>query len=91
MKYKIWLNLWLDNYIKPNAKERTYMRYTQLIRTHIATNLGDIDVNELTPITLQAFVTKLLNRGNHKTAKGLSANYVNNTKRISVKSNMVEF
>lgn len=77
MKYKIWLNLWLDNYIKPNAKERTYMRYAQLIRTHIGTNLGDIDVNELTPITLQAFVTKLLNSGNHKTAKGLSANYVN--------------
>mgnify|MGYP005757870123 CR=1 FL=1 len=77
MKYKIWLNLWLDNYIKPNAKERTYMRYVQLIRTHIGTNLGDIDVNELTPITLQAFVTKLLNSGNHKTAKGLSANYVN--------------
>ena len=77
MKYKIWLNLWLDNYIKPNAKERTYMRYAQLIHTHIGTNLGDIDVNELTPITLQAFVTKLLNSGNHKTAKGLSANYVN--------------
>ena len=77
MKYSEWLNIWLENYIKPSSKERTYIRYGQLIRTHIAPKIGETDVNNLTPIALQAFVTELLNGGNEKTGKGLSANTVN--------------
>ena len=57
MKYIEWLNIWLNNYIKPSAKERTYIRYEQLIRTHIAPKIGDMDINDLTPIVLQSFVT----------------------------------
>ena len=59
MTYKNWLNIWLENYIKPSSKERTYIRYEQLIRTHIAPKIGEIDVNDLTPIVLQSFVTEL--------------------------------
>lgn len=77
MKYIEWLNIWLNNYIKPSAKERTYIRYGQLIRTHIAPKIGDMNVNDLTPIVLQSFVTELLNNGNLKTGKELSANFVN--------------
>lgn len=77
MKYIEWLNIWLNNYIKHSAKERTYIRYGQLIRTHIAPKIGDMGVNDLTPIVLQSFVTELLNSGNDKTGKGLSANTVN--------------
>lgn len=58
MKYSEWLNIWLENYIKPSSKERTYIRYEQLIRTHIAPKIGEIDVNDLTPIALQSFVTE---------------------------------
>ena len=36
MKYADWLNIWLENYIKPSAKPRTYTRYEQLVRAHIA-------------------------------------------------------
>ena len=32
MKYEEWLNIWLDDYVKSGAKERTYIRYEQLIR-----------------------------------------------------------
>lgn len=77
MKYKDWLNIWLNNYIKPSAKERTCIRYEQLIRAHIAVKLGELDVNDLTPIVLQSFVTELLNSGNSKSGRGLSASTVN--------------
>ncbi len=77
MKYKEWLNIWLENYIKSSAKERTYTRYEQLIRTHIAVKLGETEVNNLTPIILQSFVTELLNNGNLRTGKELSPNFVN--------------
>lgn len=77
MTYKIWLKEWLTHYIKPSSKQRTYIRYEQLIRTHVAPKIGDKDVNDLTPIVLQSFVTELLSSGNNKTGKGLSSNTVN--------------
>jgi len=85
MKYIDWLNIWLNNYIKPSAKERTYIRYEQLIRAHIAPKIGNMCINDLTPIVLQSFVTELLNTGNLKTGKELSANTINTT--ISVIQN----
>lgn len=77
MKYIDWLNIWLSNYIKPSAKERTYIRYEQLIRAHIAPKIGNMCINDLTPMVLQSFVTELLSSGNLKTGKELSANFVN--------------
>lgn len=77
MEYSEWLNVWLDNYVKPSAKERTFIRYEQLVRTHVAAKIGDKDVDSLTPIVLQSFVTELLCSGNEKTGGGLSANTVN--------------
>ena len=77
MKYEEWLNIWLDDYVKPGAKERTYIRYEQLIRTHIAPEIGDTDVNDLTPVVLQSFAAGLSARGNGKTGKGLAASTVN--------------
>ncbi len=85
MKYIDWLNIWLNNYIKPSAKERTYIRYEQLIRAHIAPKIGNMCINDLTPMVLQSFVTELLNSGNLKTGKELSANTINTT--ISVIQN----
>lgn len=77
MTYSQWLNIWTENYIKPSVKERTYIRYNQLIRTHIDKKIGEMVVNDITPIILQSFVTELLLRGNNKTGNGLSANTVN--------------
>ena len=34
MKYKDWLYDWLDNYIKPSAKTKTCLRYTENVERH---------------------------------------------------------
>lgn len=77
MIYKDWLNEWLNNYIKPTCKIRTYERYTQAIEKHIIKCLGEIELDKLTPKILQNFVAMLLHNGNLKDNKGLSANTVN--------------
>lgn len=77
MKYKEWLKEWLDNYIKPTAKERTYTRYYEIVHQHISPHLGEYDLNDLTPIVIQKFVTHLSQCGNLKTGAGLSPNSVN--------------
>ena len=77
MKYADWLNLWIDNYIKPSAKERTLIRYKQLVRTHIAPKIGCLELNDVTPIVLQSLVTDLMSGGNTKTGDGLAASTIN--------------
>ncbi len=77
MKYSEWLNIWLENYVKPTHKIRTFDLYRQMVEKKIAPYLGDYDMDELTPITIQRCVTELSQSGNIKTGKGLSSNSVN--------------
>ena len=88
MLYKIWLDEWLQNYIKPSSKIRTYQRYCQIAKLHIVPFFGECDINDLTVINMQKFVTTLLNNGNCNTKQGLSANFVNTI--ISVLQNSLK-
>ena len=77
MLYKEWLSNWLENYVQPAAKQRTYTRYKEIVEQHIITQLGELELSEITPYVLQCYVTELLKSGNLRTGKGLSANSVN--------------
>lgn len=77
MKYKEWLQEWLDNYIKLSSKVRTVERYEQIVRQHIIPALGDCELESITSRALQGFITDLTQMGNLKTGKGLSSNSVN--------------
>ena len=88
MKYKTWLLDWLENYVKPSAKIRTYERYYGICALHIIPSLGEYNLAEISVLDLQKFITALLSNGNHKTGKGLSANFVNTV--ISVIQNSLK-
>ena len=77
MKYKDWLYDWLDNYIKPTSKTKTCARYTEIVERHIIPHLGDVELDELTPLVIQRYVTHLSTNGNLKTGKELAPNSVN--------------
>jgi hypothetical protein len=34
MKYKDWLAQWLELYVKPTSKERTYKKYKKQVESH---------------------------------------------------------
>ncbi len=76
MKYKIWLDEWFKNYIQ-SSKKKTCERYSEIIEKHLKIKLGEYELDELTPLALQRYVTELLKGGNIVTGKGLSANSVN--------------
>ena len=40
MEYKYWLNEWLDNYIEPTAKTKTFIRYSEIVNQHLIPKLG---------------------------------------------------
>lgn len=77
MKYQNWLNFWLENYVKPSVKARTYQTYCQIIKDHLQPKLGNYLLNDLSPAILQITVTNFLSSGNLKTGKNLSASTVN--------------
>jgi len=77
MKYKDWLFTWLENYAKLTVKNRTCARYAEIIKCHINPVLGDYELETLDSITLQKYITDLLQHGNLRTGKALSANSVN--------------
>lgn len=77
MKYKDWLKEWLDNYIEPTVKTRTFSRYSEIVNQHITPKLGEYELSDLIPSVLQCYVTELLRTGNLKTGKGLAVNSVN--------------
>lgn len=70
MKYKDWLNEWLNYYVTPTTKEQTYKKYLYIANHYIITEFGNCDISELSPIALQRFIVKL-------NEKELSANTIN--------------
>lgn len=77
MLYKTWLVDWLTNYVMPSAKDKTYTRYADIVNHHLTPKLGDYEMEELTPIIVQRYITELMQSGNLRTGKGLSANSIN--------------
>lgn len=63
MKYEDWLNTWIEYYVKPTTKTRTYQKYQQQTKHHIIKELGRYDMNDLTPLILQQFINELLKKG----------------------------
>lgn len=86
MKYKEWLTIWLENYVKPTVKHRTYMRYESIVSNHIIQRLGDYEINELSLLVIQTCITEMINAGNIKTGGALSANTGNSIITIIQKS-----
>ncbi len=77
MKYKDWLQEWLGDYVGLSVKSRTLQRYEQIVFKHIVPHLGELDVSELTPVSLQKYVALLSHNGNLQNGSGLAPNTIN--------------
>ena len=77
MKYKDWLCVWLEHYVQPTAKSKTYEHYRYLSETHIIPYIGEWELTEISAIDLQRHVSALMQGGNKVTGMGLASNTVN--------------
>ena len=85
MKYRQWLEIWLNTYVKTTCKARTSNIYRYRVERCIVPHLGEYELRDLSPPILQQFVTDLL----HPTrGKPLAANTVNGV--ISVVQNSLK-
>lgn len=77
MIYKKWLTIWLDDCVRPTAKQRTYERYRNIVYKQIVPKLGDYSLDKLTSFVLQNYVAQLLENGNLISGEGLASSTVN--------------
>ncbi len=63
MQYKEWLEEWLEFYVKPSTKERTYRKYRRQSEKYLLPTLGECDVGALSAVELQKFSASLGERG----------------------------
>ena len=66
MKYKDWLDVWFANYIEPSSKTKTCERYSEIIEKHLKVKLGEYELEELSPIVIQKYITELMQSGRHE-------------------------
>ena len=71
MKYKDWLEQWLNNYIKPTVKQRTFEHYEDIVRRQIVPRLGGYELETLLPSVLQEFTAELCGRYAVNTVSGI--------------------
>ncbi|MDE5616857.1 MAG: site-specific integrase, partial [Clostridia bacterium] len=91
MKYKQWLQQWLDDFVKPISKERTLIKYNQQITKHIRPFLGEYELDELSPQLLQRFMSNMIMRGfAYNTVKGI-ATIIKLSLRKAVSLNLVDY
>ncbi|MBQ7858247.1 MAG: site-specific integrase [Oscillospiraceae bacterium] len=89
-KYTVtmWLNEWFENVAKIKVRPSSHQTYRGYIDHHIAPNIGNIPLENLTTMDLQKLYRKLLNKGRVDRAeakqqpKGLSAKTVRNINQV---------
>ena len=77
MLYGEWLCQWIENYVRPSVKGRTYEQYENIVRLRLKPNFGGMSLEEMTPLAVQQYIRSLSNHGNLKTGEGLSSNSIN--------------
>ena len=77
MQTKDWFHEWLEHYVKPASKQKTYILYCELTEQHILPKFGEMELEGITPLVLQRYISELMEHGNLRTGGGLSASSVN--------------
>ena len=76
MSYSDFLDYWLDNHCKINLKYHTIEAYSNIVKTHLKTNLGFYKLSQITKPTLQDFLNKIY------VEKAYSKNFLNNIRKV---------
>lgn len=86
MKYKNWLDLWLNNYVKKFAKTNTYYTYYNEVKNHVIPILGLEEVEQIQEVEIQNLISKLIQEGNKTTKLPLSNSHINLIVSIIIRS-----
>jgi integrase len=67
-----WIDIWYENFIRPNLRETTRNQYESFIRYHIKPYVGEISLAKLSALDLQKLYNKLKTSGRIQTDHSLT-------------------
>lgn len=68
-----WLDVWLEEFVKPNRAKRTYKSYHDLLKQHLPEAIGKLPLGKVPPEMLQRLFNSIAAAGNGRTAELLRA------------------
>ena len=57
-----WLDCWMDTIVRPNRAETTAYAYGKIIKNHLLLPLGNIPLNQLSPLHIQTYYSQTQKR-----------------------------
>ena len=75
-----WLSEWLEQYVRPGVRVKSYERYQCSVTQHIVPYIGNIGIDQLTAEDVQKMLNELLASGG-ELHQGLSPRTVNTARR----------
>lgn len=76
MKVKELFEMWLEKYVKPSVKIRSYNKYESVVKGYIIPIIGEVELNDCKCVVMQDYICKLLNTKCIKTNKPLAINTI---------------
>lgn len=76
MTVGMYLDRWVDDYVRPSLAPKTLVSYRDVIRAHLVPALGSLELTALRPTHIQSLYTRLLASGRRDGSGGLSARSV---------------
>ncbi len=77
-----YLDRWLQDYAAIKVSAKTFERYTEIIRLHLAPALGPYSLAKLQPLHIQSYYSEALQKGRKDGKGGLSAQTVLHHHRV---------
>lgn len=74
--FSVWLNYWLEAYVKPTVTIGTYKQYKRISMLHIFPELGEIAIGKLSIVNLRNFFRSKCTDGSHFSEKTIRNIYV---------------
>lgn len=82
MKVQELFLLWLEKYIKPSVKLRTYLKYEYIVTNYIIPKLGNMKLKCVNENIIQDYICELLNIISTKTKDKLSMNTIHSIVQV---------
>jgi integrase len=76
-----YLELWLEDYARPNVGSKTFETYRRIVRLNIVPRIGQVRLAELKPLQIQSLYSELLRSGK-RSGGGLSPLSVQHVHRL---------
>lgn len=85
-----WIDKWLEEEVKPQRREKTYIDYKTIAKNHLIPSLGNFFLSELSRKDIQAFVDQQKRKGLNPSTIKLQTTILSTCLKLAVKDEILD-